>query len=320
MRTTRFCLVLFASLIMIATRSRAQTQPAEGTSTLSDSRYHEAHVQTDDSCGSAFGAAFLWEQNSRNLEKAFDTMQWYIRHCYPKANPSQTWGAYQNSWDSNLYVPGVRDSIFDFVLFGLGLRNDDQWFCLGVPLLEVKYYYTPGGLDYRACRTIMRFLMDNPRCKWNYDADSTEYAGLLESQWNTWSDSARGYGVKFDSTIPSLHDIGLDTLLKFAAGSDVHYDLETSTIMLDAHVVENPFIGQASVAMTIGREAYIHFEVFDILGQKLAKAGYEGVFEPGSREVPLNMSSAPPGTYYLRIYTANNEVRTIKMVKEGSGR
>ena len=206
-----------------------------------------------------------------------------------------------------------RDSIFNFVLYGLGLRNDDGWFCLGVPLLQVKFVQL-NHPDYRACRAIDRFLMDNPRCKWNYVADSTDYSNLLRAQWNYWSDTA--WSGTFDSTLPTLHEIGLDTLLALSAKAGVYYEQLGPQIILDARITANPFPDETSLALSINREAYLHIQVYDLLGNRLERAGYEGVFESGQRVVPLGMSSQPPGTYYLRISTANNEVRTIKLVKE----
>ncbi len=272
-------------------------------------------LSNTDSCGNAFGAVFLWEQNQEYYDSMYDTMQWYIRHCYPLANAAQTWGAYNDSWSAVLNTPGGRDSIFNFVLYGLGLRNDDEWFCLGVPLLQVKFVSRNGTMDFAADRAIDRFLMDNPRCAWNYDADSTDYSNLLRVQWNYWADTSQP-GEVFDSTIPTLHDLGLDTLLKLNAEAGVPFALPTPPILLDARVTDNPFPSTTSVWLSIGREAYVRIEVFDVLGREIAGAGYEGTFEQGTKEVPLDLTKAPPGAYYVRVSTANNEVRTIKITKQ----
>ncbi|HEY3875903.1 MAG TPA: T9SS type A sorting domain-containing protein [Candidatus Kapabacteria bacterium] len=280
--------------------------------TKKDDKKSESIQTNQDSCSLALDFAGYAEVNGILFDSAYDTMQWYIKHCYKTANASSTWGAYQNSWSAVLYYPGGRDSIFNFVLFALGLRNDDEWFCLGVPLLQVKFVTSNGAMDFRACRAIDRFLMDNPRCGWNYDADSTDYSNLLRAQYNLWSDTANS--GTFDSTIPTLHDIGLDTLLKFAA--DAVYPITTSSIILDAKLEGNPTASDGLLWLSIGREAYLHIGVYDLLGRQVANAGYNGVFEQGTREVPLGMSAAPPGTYYVRLQTANNETLTLKLVKE----
>ncbi len=271
-------------------------------------------LSNTDSCSNAFGAVFQWEQNLYNLDSAYDTMQWYIRHCYPNAEASQTWGAYQGSWGDTLNYPGIRDSIFNFVLYGLGLRSDDEWFCFGVPLLEVKYV-NPGNdePEFPAIRAILQFLMNNPRCAEWRRSDSTQQADLLTEQWGIWSDTSHR-GEVFDSTVPTLQQLGLDTLLSFAAVAN--YTTLGSQIILNASITENPFDNSTAIALSVGRESYITIAVYNVLGQQIAGAGYAGVFEQGSATVPVNMASAPPGAYLVRISTANNEVQTLKLTKE----
>lgn len=267
-----------------------------------------------DSCHIALNYAIFQGRNFGNMRLAYDTMQWYIRHCYKTADPSYAWGGYKGTWDQVVNTPAGRDSIFDFILYGLGLRSDDGWFCLGVPLLQVGLGQPNGIPDYRASRALDRFLMDNPRCRWNYDADSTDYSMLLRAQWNYWSDTSHAPEL-FDSTIPTLHEIGLDTLLAISAKAGVYYEKLGPQIILDARLVGNPTEGGGMLWLSIGREAYLHIGVYDVLGQQVEHAGYDGVFEQGAREVPLGMDHATPGTYYIRLTTANNEVRTIKLVK-----
>ena len=267
-----------------------------------------------DSCGNAFGAVFLWEQNLENFTQAYDTMQWYIRHCYANANASQTWSAYNGSWNTEVQTQAGSDSIFNFVLYGLSLRSDNDWFCYGVPLLEVKYNtnngQTPG---YRADRAIYKFLMDNPRCAFNIRPDSISYVNLLTSQWNEWADTSQP-GSVFDSSLPSMQSLGLDTLLSFAAVAN--YTVLGPQIILIASITENPFLNSTSIALSIGREAYLNIGVYNILGQQIAGAGYAGTFEQGSSTIPINMANVPSGAYYVRISTANNEVQTLKLTKE----
>lgn len=273
-----------------------------------------AQINTD-SCANAFNSVYLWEQNLENYGPAFDTMQWYIRHCYPNANADQTWSAYNGSWGDTLNYLGMRDSIFNFILYGLGLRNDDVWFCAGVPLLQVKYVGANGTPNFAACRAIDLFLMNNPRCAWNYISDSTDYANLLNYQWNYWADTSRP-GSVFDSTVPSLQSLGLDTLLKINSQAGVTFSLPTPPIILSASLEGNPFDNSTIVYLSVGREAYIILQVFDVLGHQIAVAGYAGVFEQGTATVPINMTNAPPGAYYLRVSTANNETQTLKLTKE----
>ena len=52
-----------------------------------------------DSCGNAINAAGYDEVNSVNYGPAYDTMKWYISHCYKNAIDG-TWGAFGQSLDS----------------------------------------------------------------------------------------------------------------------------------------------------------------------------------------------------------------------------
>ncbi len=284
------------------------------TSVQQNSGWREMGTTDTDSCANAFGAVYLWEQNYENYAPAYDTMQWYIRHCYQNADAGHTWGAYNQSWDTVVWTQAGRDSIFNFVLYALGLRSDDEWFCYGVPLLVVKYSNSNGETpDFRAERAIDQFLMNNPRCVFNYRNDSIDYAGTLRAQWNLWVDTATP-GDVFDSTIPTLQELGLDTLLSFASAAV--YETLGPQIILDARLEGNPSNDGGLLWLSIGREAYLHINVYDLLGRQLSGAGYQGIFEEGTREVPLGMANAPTGTYYVRLQTANNETQTLKLVKE----
>jgi hypothetical protein len=272
---------------------------------------------TFDSCQNAFNAAAYWNQNTTNPGGAYDTMKWYITHCYQTANADDTWGTFGDSFDSVGQTAPGREAAFNFILYGLGLRSDDEWFCQGVPLLAIGYDSGPFGQtpDYRADRAIYKYLMNNPRCAYNYTNDSGEYGILLTTQWQIWTDTSAP-GSTFDSSLPTLQDLGLDTLLAINAKAGVTFALPTPAIINSASITENPFENSTSVALSVGREAYVTIGVYNVLGVQVAGVGYAGVFEQGSRTIPLDMTNAPPGAYYVRISTAGSEVQTLKLTKE----
>jgi hypothetical protein len=182
-----------------------------------------------------------------------------------------------------------------------------------VDALTASYNFE--NTDIPAALAIEKFLVDNPRCQAYRNQFAFEYANGRKNQIAVWGDTAKNNNMKyFDSTLPSFHMLGLDTLLNFA--SVHHYDATGPQIILDAHVTANPFESETSVSLSINREAYLHIDVLDLLGRTLPGAGFEGVFEPGSRVVPLKLSSLTSGTYYIRISTANNELRTFKVEKK----
>ncbi|MEO6940895.1 MAG: T9SS type A sorting domain-containing protein [Candidatus Kapaibacterium sp.] len=271
--------------------------------------------QSFDTCSNAAALCEQWSSNG-NYDAAFDTIRWAIIHCYPRADPAQTLGSELAGCAGRAKLLSseagrfqYRNWLLDTVL---SLRSDDGWFCFAVGDLTATYYYQ--GIGMPAALAILKFLIDNPRCAGYRNEFASRYSHGRQSQIVIWQDTAKNADLKyFDSTLPSLHMLGLDTLLHYA--SVAHYDSPGPAIILDARITSNPFKGGTSVSLSIAREAYLHLEVLDLLGRKIEGAGYDGVFERGSRTIPLHLTSIAAGSYYLRISTANNELRTMKLEK-----
>jgi hypothetical protein len=219
-------------------------------------------------------------------------------HCYPNDDPERTLGSdlggsvgATTALKTEAGRLAYRNWILDTVI---GLRTDDGWFCYSVAALGPAYNHYHNNDP--ASLAIAKFLIDNPRCASYRNEFSLDYSQGRSNQIATWEDTAKNNDIKyFDSTLPSLHDLGLDTLLNWAS---VHpYDVTGPQIITDYHILANPFKVGTSLSLAINREAYLHIEVLDLLGRKLEGAGYNGVFAPGSRTVPLKMESVPSGTY-----------------------
>ncbi len=278
-------------------------------------------IQDDtDTCSVKFPTFVSGLTSDGQDREGYDTMRyWYIPHCYSIANAGATSGALDGSAQIGVVMTNV-DSLLNFrnfVLHCLTLRKDDAWFCAFVADLIGTYtdsnnIYEP---NYRADRAILQYLMDNPRCASGYSGDSTEYWQLLITQYDIWQDTARGKAV-FDSTVPTMQELGLDSVLIINGEAGVTYAEPTPQIIMSASVLENPFQNSTSILLSIGREAYVTIQVFDILGHQIEGAGYASVFEQGNVTIPINMTNAPPGTYLVRISTANNETQTLKLTKE----
>jgi len=192
------------------------------------------------------------------------------------------------------------------------LNPADGWYCEVVDAIIGTFETN----DWAGKLAIYKFLLDNPRCLWNHKTYANAYYGCRVEQRGRWYDTVQNPDLApFDSTLPSLHELGLDSLLVDAA-MGVHYESAGPQILLDAQLRPNPAINNASVAFEIGREAYVRIEVFDLLGNNLSQAGYAGVFETGRSSVELNLKDLSQGSYFIRISTANNEVRTLKLIKE----
>ncbi len=271
-----------------------------------------------DTCSVTF-PIFVAELNSDGQDReGYDTMRyWYIPHCYMIANPQATAGALNGTATPSVLT--TIDSVLDyrnFIIHCLTLRNDNDWFCSFVANLVGTFRDSNiyNG-NYRDARGIIQYLMNNPRCDSSYSQDSIVNQQLLVTQYDIWQDTAHGKAV-FDSTVPTMQQLGLDTVLIINGEAGVTYAVPTPAIILSASILNNPFPNSTSILLSIGREAYISIAVYNVLGQQVAGAGYAGVFEQGSATVPINMSNAPPGTYLVRISTANNEVQTLKLTKQ----
>ena|SRR5665213_868605 len=78
----------------------------------------------------------------------------------------------------------------------------------------------------------------------------------------------------------------------------------------------NPVSTGTIISFGISKEAYVKIEVFDLFGNRVSSAGFESLFEPGNKAVPISLVGLPSGTYFARIVTAYGEVQTVKLVKE----
>ena len=87
-------------------------------------------------------------------------------------------------------------------------------------------------------------------------------------------------------------------------------------IISKAAASPNPVNSGTIISFGISKEAYVKIEVFDILGNRVSSAGFESLFEPGNKAIPISLQGLPSGTYFARIVTAYGEVQTLKLVKE----
>ena len=78
----------------------------------------------------------------------------------------------------------------------------------------------------------------------------------------------------------------------------------------------NPVTSGTVIYFTTCKEAFVKINLFDVLGQEVTSYGFESLFEPGNKSVPISLAGLAPGTYYARILAAYGEVQTVKLVKE----
>jgi hypothetical protein len=311
-------LLLFLLTIRMLGSPPVARFPAHRTSLTDSPGFLIVEDGSDSNCSNKLDWFTSMTSDYGNYDEAYDSLRYYIPLCYndPLALMalSNGIGACFGSSDQLKSDSGLVD-LRNWLISIRNLSQVPGWYCTCVRLINGTFSNLHER-NYGANLAILKFLLSDSRCT-QYDSEySIGYAQARQSEINHWQDTDKDptHDV-FDSTLPSIHDLGLDTLLADAAVG-VHYEALGPQIIGNALLIPNPTMGQVSLYLTIEREAYIHVEVFDLLGRQLSGVGYSGVFEPGTREVPLNLSQAPPGSYYLRLSTANNETRTMKLSKE----
>ena len=194
--------------------------------------------------------------------------------------------------------------------------TDPNYFCLCVNYIGGTFRSVSDTTETLTWKSencglaIERWLWENdPQCdtqdmKRNYNA--TRF-----SQREDWLNDTN---VLYDTTLPSMAQLGLDTILS------KHLLMSVSKppqgFITNVSASPNPVTTGTVISFGIRKEAYVKIEVFDILGNRVSSAGFESLFEPGNKAVPISLQGLPSGTYFARILTAYGEVQTVKLVKE----
>ncbi|MDP4199991.1 MAG: hypothetical protein Q8922_07325 [Bacteroidota bacterium] len=170
--------------------------------------------------------------------------------------------------------------------------------------------------DQNRSLAVIRWMLLNDPC----DMPNLRflYNNTRRSQYEQWLNDTT---VPYDTTLPSMQDLGLDSLLaihfKYAwvpSGGDFGKHVSSYSVS------ENPLHDLTTLRFDLSDAEYVRVEVFDVMGNNtpcpsLQKTG-DGLFESGQHQIPIDFSRCASGTYYLRITLGTGEVRTIKLVKE----
>jgi hypothetical protein len=246
--------------------------------------------------------------------EAYDTSRYYINRCY------QTADAYFGF--SNVAVSGAKATISSdsarkemrkWLLSVLPLRIDADWFCNCVRAIEGSFEHG----DEKGPLAIIAYLLKNPHCASLHTNLQRDYDSRRNFEFELWQDTAKDRS-HYDTTLMSMHDLGFDSVLKYAnlvvdpPPASVHL---LPILLSEAKVIPNPTEAAAYITFSTSREAFVTVEIRNLLGNAI-KTTCSQVLQPGSHEIPIDMSALPSGTYYARIVTAYGETRTVKIVKE----
>ena len=251
-------------------------------------------------------------------QQANDTIKHFIEVCYNDPNAPLQFQNFIASLgplttdDTSLWLEGRQ--WLESVLY-LNTTTP-EYFCKCVEAIAGTYNSPSDSTESLWWKEMNRGLAID---QWLVDHTTCDTPGLQNgiygaraSQYSDWLNDTT---VPLDTFEPSMHDLGLDTLLArhFLFGVS---EEKTQSIILSATASPNPVNTGTVITFGINQEAYVKINLFDILGQEITSPGYEGLFQPGNHAIPLSLQGLPGGTYYARILTAYGSVATVKLVKE----
>ncbi len=232
--------------------------------------------------------------NGGLYDEAYDTMKYYIKQCTASADsdPAVAFGYFHVAGRDTVLTARGNAQTKAFLLSVLPLRTDDDWFCQCVLSLSVCFPQDSGN---QYSMSLSKWLLDNPRCANMRSEDSTDYVNERFDDYSLWLDTTHWPDTVYDTTLLTMQQMGLDSVLIISATEGVSPEAIGSQILLSACILENPFPNSTSILLSIGREAYVTIQVFDILGHQIEGAGYASVFEQGSPHHPARYGKCTAG-------------------------
>ncbi len=274
-----------------------------------------------DSCQTWFNWAVQNENNVATAPLVIDTMEHYVETC------AKTDTQYQDgigivigegNWDNG---PGTNQSIRAF-LESVMARDKSQEYLCGILGGIVQTYEDQIPSDYNDAVTVLDYIICCSPCILRDSvAESSFWQDRAEQRIQediVFQDTVRdSLLTPIDTSEPTMHDLGLDSLVQYFGELSVQ-NANVENIISNATANPNPNpTGEGTViSFGISQEAYVKIELFDILGHEVGSAGFESLFEPGNKSVPLSLAGLPSGTYFARILTAYGEAQSVKLVKE----
>jgi hypothetical protein len=193
--------------------------------------------------------------------------------------------------------------------------------------------YTPDGGQNFTTITIpnanARTILPIDSMRWYVNGFSTTDAGKSWQPIPGWDnklglypvDATTAFGEPFANTantgqVQILWRLDLPFTPSEPQQSVIQTEANGLQVIGNAQISPNPTTNGATVTLEIEREAYVYINLFDLLGNRIGQTGFEGVLQPGTSGTELNLTGLPPGSYFVRISTANNEMHSLKIVRE----
>ncbi len=264
-------------------------------------------------CTSKLDSCDIWVNYDNNFDKAYDTLRKYLALC-----PNDAY-AMSGLDDLSACIGSASQTKteagrLDLRSYLMSIRNISSfpgWYCDCVWMLGPTYTVRNAGL------AILKYLLSTSRCSFFDSMYAKEYNSTRSEEYLTWIDTAKNDSIQyFDTTLPSLTMLGLDSLLADEASQGVRPN--APRVISNFSASPNPVEAGTVLSFGLTQEAYVKIELYDELGKLETGAGngFAGALPSGNKSVPISLAGLPAGTYYARLQTAYGEVRTVKLVKE----
>jgi hypothetical protein len=270
-----------------------------------------------DSCQVYLDSAIAYDDKLQ-YQTAYDAYRSYIESC---ANNAYSWTYFLNLGvaNSSRNKLNVRFEEFrDWLKKVLYYNSDTNFYCADVRQIigTFAWFNDQRGKDNRGALTVAYFLVKENRCP-----ELTAYFDTvaIPETWHTlylkWSDTVTDLDhAVFDSTLPTLEDLGLG-ILRGNPNKVKHFnDMMFGPLVSSIVSIPNPFTSGTKLSFVCREGCVLKFEILDILGKRVYDGG-EHVFEKGENTITILGKDLPHGILYGRFVSLDGSAKTIKLRK-----
>jgi hypothetical protein len=194
-------------------------------------------------------------------------------------------------------------------------RTDPEYFCQCVEAISQTFYArdTTEQLIWKGTNrqlAVTQWLLEHTDC----DTHNLrkDYNRARQTQYQDWLNDTT---IKLDTTLPSMHDLGLDSILNIHFSGVGPQPTIYARVLSSMTVSENPLRKTTLLRFDLDRAVYLKVDILDELGRTVVGDESGRSYNPGRHELPLDLSGQASGAYYLRISLGDGEVRTLKLIK-----
>jgi tetratricopeptide (TPR) repeat protein len=267
-------------------------------------------------CQQLSKAAHAYE-DSMQYQEAYDAYRHYIESCAYLSNSYTSFNAVtamnsQRSNEKERYQE-YREWLKKVLYFNL----DTNYYCADVNQIftTFQWFNDTRGHDYRGALTLLEYLIDSGKCRAIIPSLMKSDTATWNQVYTIWSDTVPNPDKAiFDSTLPTLDDLGLGILRGKPAEVKHFNDMMLGPLVSGLYSTPNPFTTETKISFNCREMALLKFEIYDILGKKVY-VGSEQVFDKGENTITILGKDLPHGILYGRFVSLDGSAKTIKLRK-----